>query len=104
MSPIRISDLENGLLNLERPFERLLRQFAKKYPEAFKSLDPNVFAFGLVLYEMATATALTNLSELEKYPANASKTVFEVLPKFTLESRSLHFILPSLDHSTNLRG
>lgn len=76
---LRISDLENGLLNLERQWERLLRQYAKKYPEAFKSLDPNVFGFSLLLYEMAVASPLVNLSDLEKYPQSASKEVLGVL-------------------------
>lgn len=74
----RISDLENGLLNLERQWERLLRQYAKKYPEPFKSLDPNVFGFSLLLYEMAVGTSLVNLSDLDKYPPNASKEVLNV--------------------------
>lgn len=74
----RISDLENGLLNLERQWERLLRQYSKKYPEPFKTLDPAVFGFSLFLYEMAVGAPLGNLSDLDKYPPNASKEVLNV--------------------------
>jgi hypothetical protein len=75
----RISDVENGMLNLERQFERLLRQFAKKYPDGFRAMDLNVFSFALFLFEMAMASPMNNLSDLDRYSQSASREVLTVL-------------------------
>lgn len=75
---IRITQLENGLLNLERQHERLLRQFYKQLPKKFAENNLNVITFGILLYECAVGKILENLSQIAEYPATSpaqAKTV-----------------------------
>jgi len=75
----RITNIENGLLNLERQHERLYRQFKKKYPNKFEKMDIDTISLGALIYEIVTGYTLKNLSQLESYPPTAPKEALEVI-------------------------
>eukprot|EP01127_Copromyxa_protea_P017149 TRINITY_DN518_c0_g1_i2.p1 TRINITY_DN518_c0_g1~~TRINITY_DN518_c0_g1_i2.p1 ORF type:complete len:394 (-),score=121.90 TRINITY_DN518_c0_g1_i2:19-1200(-) len=81
----RISQLENGLLNLERQHERLFRQFYKQLPNKFAENDLNVISFGTVLYEMAVGKVLENLSQITEYPSTSAPQIKEILDAIFVE-------------------
>lgn len=76
----RITQLENGLLNLERQHERLFRQFYKQSPKKFAENSLNVISFGTVLYEMAVGKVLENLSQIAEYPSSSCPQAKQVFP------------------------
>jgi hypothetical protein len=66
----RITQIENGLLQLERQNERVFKLIEKKYPSYYSKSDLDVLSFGMVLYEMAFGTAFNTLNQIEELPAN----------------------------------
>jgi PX domain-containing protein kinase-like protein len=74
----RISNIENGLLNLERQYERIFRQFWKKYPNTFEKIDLDILSFIFVIYEMSTGFILKNIKQFENIPQTVPKEIIEV--------------------------
>jgi hypothetical protein len=62
----RITQIENGILQLDRQNDRLFKQLEKRSPAFYSKSDLDVVSFGLVMYEMAVGTALTNLSQIDE--------------------------------------
>jgi len=75
----RITNIENGLLNLERQHERLYRQFNKKFPTKLEKMEIDTVSLGALIYEMATGHTLKNLSQLDSYPPNTPKEAIEII-------------------------
>jgi len=75
----RLTQLENGLLNVERQNEELFRQFYKLNPKKIEtSLELDVLSFGIVLFEMAAGKQMKSLAQLDdvkNIPAEIMKVI-----------------------------
>lgn len=92
----RITDYENSFLGVETINERLFRQFAKRFPKAFRRCEVSVLAFGALMYELAVGSQLLNLSQIENYPVNASTDIAQVLHNIFLAHVDNDHEMPSL--------
>jgi PX domain-containing protein kinase-like protein len=76
---VKISDVENSFLGLERKNEKIFKQFAKKYRKPSKKANLSVLALGCLVYEMATGRELLNLSEIDNLPEGMPTNVVDTL-------------------------
>lgn len=62
---VKLTEVENGFLKVERFYEHVFREFSVARAAAFLLADINVLAFGCVLYEMSTAMPIHKLEDLD---------------------------------------